>query len=208
MEILHSWITTLIAAVLITNFLEMLLPESDLRKFVKVVLGIFIIVTILHPLLNLVHQNINFEHIMLKASGQEADSVEDILAKGKQFKQVTGNIADEQYTEGLNRQIRALALLVNGVADAKAEVKLEKKVGGASSKIGTVKVLLKTKGIFSEQQQLVKPIDVKISSAEKERNVPAEKADKVDKHLTKAVQETVANFYNLSLHQVEAYILD
>lgn len=203
MEMLHSWITTLVAAVLITNFLEMLLPDNDLKKFVRVVLGIFIIVTILHPLLGLLHQNINFEHIMLKASGQGGDGVEDVLAKGRQFKQVTGGMAQEQYTKGLARQVRSLALLVDGVADAKAAVQLEKKAEG---KIEIIKIGLKTKGIFPAEPGMVKPVEVQVFPTS--ATVPKEKVLKEDQRLIRAVRETVINFYNLSADQVEVHILD
>lgn len=212
MEAIHSWITTIVAAVLITSFLEMLLPESGLQKFVRVVLGIFIVVTILSPIINLVHQNFNFEHVALKASGQGMDSIEEILAKGKDLKQVTGDMADGQYAEGLNKQVRALALLVNGVADAQAQVRLgSKKEGGANGKIVKVKVMIKTEGIFMEEEnKVVKPVQVKVSSenTEEVNQKEKDKSTREENRLEKAVQETVANFYNLPYEQVEVNILD
>lgn len=207
MQILHNWLVTLVGAVLITNLLEMLLPESQLQKFVRVILGIFITITILNPLFSLIHQNIDFEHIMLKASGQGMDNVEDILAQGNALKQVAGSIADEQYAQGLNRQVRALALLVNGVADAKATVKLSKKSEGGSNGIEKIEVLLKTKGLFANQGTgLVKPVKVKIAPDENTKE--QEKTDKEQQRREKAVQETITNFYNLAAKQVEAHIID
>lgn len=213
MEIFHSWITTIVAAVLITGFLEMLLPESELQKFVRVVLGIFIMVTILNPLLSLVNQNIKFEHLALKASGQGMTDLDEILVKGNRLKHVAGEMADEQYTQGLNKQIRALALLVDGVADAQAQVELEKKAerGGTSAKINQIKVAVKTEGIFQENEaKAVKPIRVRIASENSQELSQAEKQKigKKEERLKKAVQTTVANFYNLTYEQVEVSILD
>lgn len=213
MDIFHSWITTIVAAVLITSFLEMLLPESGLQKFVRVVLGIFIMVTILNPLLGLINQNIKFEHVALKASGQGMTDLDEILVQGNRLRQVTGEMADEQYSEGLNKQIRALALLVGGVADAQAQVELKKKTGGGgtSAKINRIKVAVKTEGIFLENEdKVIKPVQVKIREKNPQELSPEEeeKVGKKEERLKKAVQTTVANFYNLSYEQVEVSILD
>mgnify|MGYP005836822107 CR=1 FL=1 len=213
MEIFHSWITTIVAAVLITGFLEMLLPESGLQKFVRVVLGIFIMITILNPLLSLINQNIKFEHVALKASGQGMTDLDEILVQGNRLKQVAGEMADEQYSQGLNKQIRALALLVEGVADAQAQVELEKKAerGGTSAKIIRIKVAVKTEGIFLENEdKAIKPIQVKITPENSQdlSQGEKEKIGKKEERLKKAIQTTVANFYNLTYEQVEVSILD
>jgi len=205
MQFLHNWIVTMVAAVLITNLLEMLLPESKLQKFVRVILGIFIIVTILHPLLLLVHQNIKFEHLMLKASGQGMESVEEIMAKGNALKKVSSGLAEQQYAEGLTRQVRSLALLVNGVADAKAQVSLDKKI--EEGKIEKVEIFLKTKGIFAEKGvALVPPVHIAVK--EKNVNPEKEKKNQNNERMKRAVEETVVNFYNLKSKQVVAYIVD
>jgi len=211
MEVFHSWITTIVAAVLITSFLEMLLPQSDLQKFVRVVLGIFIMITILNPLLKLADQNINFERVVLKASGQGMDDLENILAEGRLLKEVTGGMVDEQYSQGLKKQVRSLALLVNGVADATAQVELEEKGGEKSGRIAGIKVLLKTEGLFlPNEEQTVQPVEIRISSEKREEMGKAEKEklSKKEERIQKAVQTTVANFYNLSAEQVEVSILD
>lgn len=60
---LKQWCEGIVIAIIITIIIEMLIPDSN-KKYVKVVIGIYIMFVSLNPLLELLHYDINFENIL------------------------------------------------------------------------------------------------------------------------------------------------
>lgn len=58
---LKSWCEGIIVAVILSILIESILPEGNHKKYVKVVIGIYVIFTILHPLLGKLNMNFDFE---------------------------------------------------------------------------------------------------------------------------------------------------
>ena len=62
---ISSWASGLIVAVIIGTIMEMILPDNKNKKYVKVVIGLFIIYTIMAPIIGeLDNVNINIESIL------------------------------------------------------------------------------------------------------------------------------------------------
>ncbi len=60
-EFFRNWCEEIIVAVIISIIIEAILPEGNHKKYVKVVIGIYVIFTILHPLLGKLNMNFDFE---------------------------------------------------------------------------------------------------------------------------------------------------
>ena len=56
-EALGEIVRNVAIIVLLTSFMEMLLPNSSLQRFIKVIVGLFIMVTILNPILTFLKQD-------------------------------------------------------------------------------------------------------------------------------------------------------
>lgn len=52
MDFINTWAQGIIIAVIIATIIEMLLPNSSSSKYIKVVIGIFILFTIISPIIN------------------------------------------------------------------------------------------------------------------------------------------------------------
>ena len=52
-EWISNWVGGIIIAVIIGTIIEMLLPEGNSKKYIKVVIGIYVIFTIVSPLVNI-----------------------------------------------------------------------------------------------------------------------------------------------------------
>ncbi|GAA5415474.1 stage III sporulation protein AF [Paraliobacillus ryukyuensis] len=59
MEFLVAWVTKLILFLFLTLILEMLLPQTDLRKYVHTVMSLLFLLMLLHPLFQLFHVDVN-----------------------------------------------------------------------------------------------------------------------------------------------------
>lgn len=60
MEFLNTWLQGIIISVVIATIVEMILPEGNNKKYVKIVLGIYVVFNIITPIINKITQN-NFE---------------------------------------------------------------------------------------------------------------------------------------------------
>lgn len=65
-EFLVSWAEQLIIALIIIIMLEMIIPNSSYRKYIKIILGIFILYVIFNPLMKNKINNFNIEQELKK----------------------------------------------------------------------------------------------------------------------------------------------
>ena len=64
-KFINSWAQGIILGVIIGAIIEIILPEGNNKKFVKTVIGVYILFTIVHPLINAVsNKSINLNSII------------------------------------------------------------------------------------------------------------------------------------------------
>ena len=61
---IRNWCECLVVAVVISILIEMLLPDGNNKKYVKVVIGIYIIFVIINPIYEILNYNIDFKNIL------------------------------------------------------------------------------------------------------------------------------------------------
>lgn len=85
-EFLKNWCEEIIVAVIISIIIESILPEGNHKKYVKVVIGIYIIFTILNPILGKINTNIEFENSInlptIETSSINTNNIQEVYAKG------------------------------------------------------------------------------------------------------------------------------
>ncbi|WP_209123084.1 stage III sporulation protein AF [Alkalihalobacillus sp. BA299] len=59
MSFLTEWLTNIIIFILLATILELLLPNSNMQRYVKMVVGLLLLVIILNPLLSIFSKDIN-----------------------------------------------------------------------------------------------------------------------------------------------------
>ena len=58
---IRAWCEGIIIAIIISIIIEMLLPEGKNKKYVKVVIGIYVMFVVLNPILEILNYDIKFE---------------------------------------------------------------------------------------------------------------------------------------------------
>lgn len=83
---IKQWCEGIIIAVIISIIIEMIIPEGKNKKYIKVIIGIYIMVVSLSPLLELLHYDINFDEIAnfdtIETSQNIDDDIKDIYISG------------------------------------------------------------------------------------------------------------------------------
>ncbi len=89
MELLSLWLKKIILLILLATFVELLLPSGTMQKYVKMVMGLLLLMTFLAPVFVLLkgHTNIDqvFNQLLLEKNQFEMISENQILADGKKY---------------------------------------------------------------------------------------------------------------------------
>jgi len=123
METLKNIVQNILIIILLTTLLEMLLPEGDMRRYVRLVMGLFVIMVVLNPVLALFHSGVNLDAVSFN-SGQEGGDLAAAVARGRELGERQKVQALNGLQEKVNGQVMALARLNKSinVTDVKVEM--------------------------------------------------------------------------------------
>ncbi|MCT8138695.1 stage III sporulation protein AF [Anaerobacillus sp. CMMVII] len=107
MQFLTEWISNIILLILLATILELLLPNSSLQRYVKMVVGLLLLVIILTPLLSIFSKDVDSWVSSLGFSNQlEENNVQISLEnKKREIQEVTLAYISEQVAVQLKRQV-------------------------------------------------------------------------------------------------------
>ena len=188
-----DWVKTIILVVLFASFLELLLPVSSMQRFVRVIMGLLVMLTILNPVVEFIQSRSMPEQV--PALGRR------FTAGADQVPENTAAIADQKnrlameiYKKDLAKQIRAVVLAMDSVADARVAVELKNDGDGRSSgALDKVKVWVQ-QGTNTAGQK-IQPVSIVGGSDTR----PAELSALLKEKITRTVRE----LYQLRDSQVE-----
>lgn len=144
---LTAWIKNIIFIVLFASFLELLLPNSSMQRFVRVIMGLFIMLAILGPVIDVVQHSLTPIQVpTLSGSGGNPTA---ILHDAQNFAQQRETIAATQYKKELAQQMQVMITALEGVADAKVVIETNDNDGGQKGTVKSVMVYL-TPGMASK----------------------------------------------------------
>lgn len=104
---LNSWASGVVVAVIVGSIIEMILPESNNKKYVKTIIGIFILFTIISPIIVRFSGGIDLKSIIdyddyvnsVPVSSSNIISNDDILEvyKNNIIEEITNTVEQEGY---------------------------------------------------------------------------------------------------------------
>ncbi len=74
---MKAWCENILVAVMISTLIEMMLPEGKTQKYIKVVIGIYLIFTILQPVLKFTNTSISLENVISELSIENSSNIEE-----------------------------------------------------------------------------------------------------------------------------------
>ena len=154
MEGLKILIRNIAFILLLATFLELLLPNQQMKGFVRMVMGLFVIAAIITPLADFFKLDFT-NQVPALATSSSTDL--PVLADEESSKQIGKSAVRDQYQKILEDQIRNLVSTVEAVKDVRVVVVLDKDKGGFSD----YPAILKVNIVYSEEKnqvQSLKPI--------------------------------------------------
>ena len=212
--------------VVLAGLLEMLLPENRIRNFVKVVMGLFVVIALLGPAAEAVKGNKELALEGFWVPVGEEQKTATVLSAGQKMGEKWGEKVWEEYQQRIARQIEAMVNLLPGVGRSEARVVLREKeglysLGGIESIY--VKVFL-TGGKAGKAEpgedrtsfgsSVESPIAVPIitvsssNSASREDSLLASSYTPGEEETVAKVRNLLANFYSISPEKIQVDIAD
>lgn len=112
MEWISNWAEAIIIAVIIATIIEMILPEGSSKKYIKVVIGVYILFTIISP-------------VITKFSGKSL-AVSDVLDLDKYIEEVK----EKEISQNLLQQENAASIRDICIGNLKADIQNKLKIRG------------------------------------------------------------------------------
>ncbi len=188
MEAVQNLVRELVILIILAVTLELLLPHGDLRRYVRMVLGLLIIVAVLQAGVSFWNRDLAADLSWVSLGQPDQEATAEILREGERLWQLGQSRAQTEYEQGLARQIKALAGLNPDVAVAEVRVRVEG--GTATGEPGRLEeVVLVLEGESWDKNNEVLPVAA-----------PAKPAP--DPEAVERLCRIVADFYGLASEQV------
>jgi len=161
--------------ILLTSFLDMIMPSHSMQRFVKVVMGLFVLIAILNPILNLVNNEQELQAFVWQEKEVYEAQFNSVLEQGEHLQKVNQEILRVTYQQKIEKQMENLVLTVDGVEKADVQVKLDPTVKIEHQEL-LQEVLVFVSFSNKEEEkgrgaEVIKPVKVKIEETkEKESN--------------------------------------
>jgi stage III sporulation protein AF len=106
---LSEWLKQIVLLVLIATFMDLLLPNNAMERYVKLVMGLLIVMAILSPIFQLIKHDFDLTSLAFQQPKEirgEMTSVETIRQQGKELQQQQDQWVKDQVESQLEKTIR------------------------------------------------------------------------------------------------------
>lgn len=181
---LSNWIEGIAVAVILASIFEMLLPKGNIKKYVKMILGVYIVFSMISPFVNSKElYNLNVQNILDTYSSNITSSNSSNLKE---------NDIEEMYIETFEKEISNIVEKQGyNVSSCKVEADLNKESN--SSGIKKIIITIKSKKNEVSKIETVNQVQINISNQTSNENTETILTEQE----TKELKKYLGNFYNI-----------
>lgn len=193
---LRTWVINIVTIIIFITFLEILLPNSSIKKYIKMIVGLLVMLVILNPLLELANGRVKIENEIIKSSSY------------LEQKSLALNV--NQLEEQQNQQaILLYRQRIEGSIKERVEYENKVKVVGIQSAIdedtkskgfGSLKELNITLTGWKEEaideKNMISPIVISIGN--KKQKISSVSASDIEFSIIDKVKSNISDLYGLS----------
>lgn len=195
MSALKELVRSLAVIIIFTSFIEMLLPNSKMRNYVRLVLGLFVVVIILNPVLAFLGSPDNFTTQAWIEPSRTQD-LENILNNAQEISAVSQQTILEDYTTKIEQQIAAIVKLIPEISNAQVMVRL--KQDNTQNPWGDI-----DKVVITAQAN-----DIGVKDSGKENSWEDSSISAQPGEVERRIQAIIGDFYGLASEQVYVKLED
>ena len=178
-EILKGWVTNITIAVFFITAVEMILPDNNMKKYAKFVLGLMLIVVMINPIIKILDKDFDFYSYSNKAINYMDSS--NLSADTKKYKEV--NILNTTESFKKNLEDECILNLEEAYPENKynADIEISYDEKNQLFSIDKVEIGIVDKGVKSIRNI---EIDTKSVNASKKNILKGEQGEKIKRLLS------------------------
>lgn len=206
MTFIREWVITIVSVIIFVTFIEILIPNSNYKRYINVVIGFLLMIVILTPLTKLISGQIDFEEEILKISNQLELSTAQNRINNIQYSNDEAVIT--LYKSEISKQIKNhIEYNTRYVTDT---VLIEVEDDNNSTQFGLIKnlnITLKEKTENVESiSKTIEPVQINVSIGEKNNNTVEANSILINNG-EDLIKEDISDLYNVSEDDINIYIL-
>ncbi len=199
MGFLNSWLQGIIIAVVVTTIIEMILPSGNSKKYIKVVLGVYVVFNIITPVINqFFHSDFELSSILNIEEYTKKMETYEVNTKDIKIEETNEQNIKEIYQSNLKKDMKA-KLKEKGYEVKQIEMEIEKE---ESYQIKQISLLLE-KGAevkeenIEEQVNIAEIEEVEIKIGESKEEEKQEVKSKITEREKKEIKEYLTSVYEI-----------
>lgn len=209
MEFLSTWLQGIIISVIVATIIEMILPNGNTKKYVKVVLGIYVVFNIITPIINKFTDS-NFELSSIINMEEYTKKMETYDVSSNNINKSNEENIMQIYINNLKNDITA-KLKEKEYLVQKIEVEIE---NNESYEIKNIKLSLLKQEIKEEEKNkenkvnkqnniIINEIDIaQIQIGEKDKNDTEETKKSLTQNEKKEIKKYISSVYEIKEQQI------
>ena len=209
MSFLNSWLQGIMIAVIVSTIIEMILPNSNSKKYIKVVLGVYVVFNIIAPVVNQFF-NSDFELSSIFNMEEYETKMETYEVNSKNIDKSNENNIKEIYVSNLKKDMeiklkekgyKAKKIQIEIANDDTYKIKsinlsLEKQEDEESNKEETI-----TNKIDIEQVEIEK-VEIQVGESSKKENIENSSKIQITEKEKKEIKQYIVNVYEVKENQI------
>jgi stage III sporulation protein AF len=207
MELIADWLRQIVLLVLIATFIDLLLPNHSMDRYVKLVMGLLIILAILSPVFSLIRKDWDVSALAFRNGStdvQDMASLESIRQQGKTLERTQDRMireqAENQMAQSIRREIEDRFHVTVTSAQVTATLPSENRPPGVSL---VSLVVVPAEPRSSGEQTVVAPVrkvePVKIDTMKQEQTGNGQNGDDA---LSRRIRTYLEDTWHLSSSQI------
>lgn len=202
MDLIKEIVQNILIIVFLSLLLDMLMPKSDMGKYVKLIMGLFIIIAVLNPILSVLNKD--FSIVSIKAPSDDGEDLKGLLDKGRAFSAEKQQAALADYEKKVAQQVAALIRL-NGKAGVQ-KVVVEAGKNPEEADYGSIQGIRVYLGKSASQSgskgaEIVKPVEINVNESKQGE----ENQELTGDGSTIELQKVLADFYGIDPKNIKVY---
>jgi stage III sporulation protein AF len=193
-DVISSWAGELVVSLVIVTLIEMLLPDNKIKKYVKTVIGVYIIFCIISPFIDKEEFSVIFENAeknleKIQIESQVSSALEDSNSSIEA-------LYIQEFEKDVIKKVEELGYEVK-----KCEVRIQINATKDNAGINAIYLKIGNKKIKNEQNvqiENVQKVEISINAQEEGNNKSEEENEDIKK-----VKEFLSTHYEISSEQVK-----
>lgn len=199
MEWMTTWAQGIIVAVIITTIIELILPEGNHKKYIKMVMGVYILFTIVSPIITKI-TNQDFEFDESKYEEFFKNSTYEVSSQS--LEEENDNQIKDLYLNNIKSDVKQ-KLKEQGYIVEEIQIEADLESEEAYGKIKKMNLQIK-KGETKQEENKISPVNrIEIGEKKEEENQISENEEKIGGGEIREIKTYLSTTYNVEKKQIK-----